>query len=63
MIGSLQSIRYRKLLKDANFMSVYVYVYRCVCVRHVNKQVDVSNPIRVYMGCVRPKINDVAVGY
>jgi len=27
MFGSSQNIRYRKPLKEANFMSVYIYVY------------------------------------
>ncbi len=67
MFGSSQNICYRKPLKDANFLSVYVCVCMCVCVPiwYVYKPVEADVPklSRVDMGCVRPKINNAAVVY
>jgi len=65
MFGSSQKSVKRKLLKDANFPSVYVYVYNVCMYRYVYKQVEADVPklCRVHIGCLRPKINDASVVY
>ncbi len=65
MFGSSQKSVKQKPLKDANFLSVYVYVINVCLYGFVYKPVeaDVLNLSRVHMGRVRPKIKDVAVVY
>jgi len=62
MIGSSQKSIEWKLLKDANFLSVYVYVYKCMYVYKL-AEADVPKLSLVHIGRVRPKINDAAVVY
>jgi len=63
MFGSSQKSVEQKLLKDANFLSVYVYVYKrmfvWICLHAI--EADVPKMSRVHMGRVRPKMNDAAV--
>ena len=56
MFASSQKSIEQKPLKDANFLSVYVYVYKCMLTRQRKQS-------RVHIGRVRPKINDAAVVY
>ncbi len=65
MFGSSYKSVMQKLLKDANFLAVHVYVYRCVCIWYVYKpaEADVSKLSLVHMGFVRPKINNAANVY
>jgi hypothetical protein len=65
MFGSLQKSVEQKPLKDANFPSVYVYVYICIMYGYVYTPVEADVPklSRIHMGHVRPKINDAAVVY
>jgi hypothetical protein len=59
--------RYRKLLDDANFLSVSLYVvhlYVCIrCLHAGPRMADVRNLSSGHMGCERPKINDAVVEY
>ncbi len=64
MFDSYQTSVIQKLLKDANFLSMYLYIITMyvTCVKTPGKA-DVQKPCQVHMGCARPKINDVAVVY
>jgi len=62
MFGSSQKSVEQKPLKDANFPSVYVYVYKCMYV-YKRVEADVPKLHGVLIGCVRPKINDATVVY
>jgi len=65
MFGSSQKSVEQKPLKDANFLSVYVYVYKLCLYEYVYTpaEADVPKLSPVHMGGVRPKINDVSVVY
>ena len=67
MFGSSQKYVEQKPLKDANFLSVYVYVYKCmfvwICLHPRAGEADVPKLSQDQMGRVRPKINDAAVVY
>jgi len=57
MFGSEKNNHYRKPLKDANCPTLFI---DNVC---VPDKADVPKPSWVFMGCVRLKINDLAVVY
>ena len=65
MFGSSQKSVEQKPLKDANFPSVYVYVYKCmyvlICLQASGGRF--AKTTWIHTGCVRPKINDAAVVY
>jgi len=65
MFGSSQKSVEQKPLKDANILSVNVYVYKCMLGGYVYTpaEADVPKLSRVHIGHVRPKINDAAVVY
>ncbi len=58
MFGSSEKSVEQKPLKDVNFLSVYVYVYKLCLYGYVCTPVEADVPkLRwVHMGCVRPKI-------
>ncbi len=57
MFGSSQKSVEQKMLKDANFLSVYVYVYTLCLYGYVYTPVEAEVPklSPVHMGHVRPK--------
>ncbi len=62
MFVSFQKSVEQKPLKDANFISIYVYVCLYGYV-YTPAEADVPKLSRVHMGHVRPKVNDTAVVY
>ncbi len=46
MFGLSQNIFYMKALKDANFLSVWIYAYKCVSI--MLAEADVPKPIGVW---------------
>ncbi len=65
MFGSSQKSVEQKPLKDANFLSIYVYVYKCMFVwicLHANRGRCAKTEPSSYGSC-ETKINDAAVVY
>ncbi len=67
MFGSSQKSVEQKRLNDANFLSVYayVYVYKLCLYEYVYTPVEADVPklSQIHMGHARQKINNAAVVY
>jgi len=65
MFGSSQKSIEQKPLKDGNFLSVFVYVYKLCLYAYVYTpaEADVPKLSQVHMDHVRPQINNEAVAY
>ena len=64
MFGQCTKTVKQKPLKDANFLSVYVYVHKCVFHVFIRRRRQMcQNQAVFHKGYCRPKINNVAVVY